>query len=185
MLIRSTKDTNFGDIPVRKHKINLEDTLLLGIDEYNYDTPKAYYVTKWFTNLSGELGYKFILEMYEVLMNTHPNPKVTYGFKEIYEDIPLAEFLDSNRPNFHSSDFSIFRIDAGAAPNGTAFVYQRVLSINDKIQPELGLVSDYDLSHIIPLFLMKSSPFSERVDEKELGAELQRIQGRYNQLLFK
>ena len=125
------------------------------------------------------------MEVYEFLINTHPDPKVTYCFQELHECIPLAHFLDLNRPNFNSDDFNLFRIDAGDGVNGTAIVYERVLVTNNHLQPELGLVSDYDLSRIIPPFLMKSSPLFYRINEKEVEAELQKIHGKYKQLLYK
>lgn len=179
MISTSAKKFEEEGILALDHQITLDGVVLLEIEEYL--DPEPYYTINWLTNLSDEAGYKFVLEMYMALKKTHPNPLVTYSFRKTREGVPLEQFLNKHhKPHFNSRDFSLLRIDArGENTDGTAIVYDRVT--NPK-QPELGLISNYDLSRIIPPFLKRSFPFAERIDEKEVEVGLHRILGKYKSL---
>ena len=119
--------------------------------------------------------------------------------RKLFEDIPLQQFLQlSPQPEmFQHSDFLLFRIDLNRETEGTSIVYDRTPDPTKKLrytwdsksqifvpqeEPKFGLISTYNLSHIIPPYLKRSSPLSGQINEQEVESELRKIQSRYTHL---
>lgn len=157
---------------VMDYRVLVGDSLLLEVDKKT-----EYHTTRWPVNLTAIQGIREVIAIAESFDSKYPDtssrrPQAKVDINGVavvnqpLDELQLDEELATHLLN---PAFTLFRVDIYRKRNGIGVIYERTF------EPELGVITQFDLSDLLPEHIIRTNPVAKSVNQVELSQTLQEI----------